>query len=87
MHASGKLETGENTYAADDYRTPVRVLQAVPKAGDLPPSSSLLQIEKNDDIKFRVFQKRSSRGYILRVWNTADTDIQTNIFSICQLLG
>jgi len=66
--------------AADDYRTPVRVLQAVPKAGDLPPSSSLLQIEKNDDIQISAFFKSEVHdGYILRVWNTADTDIQTNI--------
>jgi mannosylglycerate hydrolase len=66
--------------AADDYRTPVRILQAVPKAGTLPPTNSLIKIEKNDALQISAFFKSDIHdGYILRIWNTDQTTVESKI--------
>ncbi|MFI4912357.1 MAG: alpha-mannosidase [Sedimentisphaeraceae bacterium JB056] len=63
---------------ADDYRTPVRVLQGVPKDGAAAPSASLIDINPSDKLSVSAFYKDAD-GYILRVYNSADCDIDSQI--------
>lgn len=64
---------------ADDFRTPVRILQGVPTSGKLAPTLSLIEIE-NPKIQVSAFYKSAAAdGYILRLWNSGNLTQKTGI--------
>ena len=67
-------------HMADDYRTPVRIIQGVPKEGTIKPTSSLIEIEKNNHIQVSAFYKSQDEdGYILRIWNGGTAEVTSQI--------
>ncbi|AQQ70157.1 Mannosylglycerate hydrolase [Limihaloglobus sulfuriphilus] len=65
---------------SDDFRGPVRVLQGVPKAGELSAEQSLIQISPAESMQVSAFfWSRESKGYILRLWNAAETSVEAKI--------
>ena len=79
----GSWDTAQIPRMADDFRTPVRIIQGVPTSGRLAPSSSLIEIE-NSEIQVSAFYKsEEAEGYILRLWNSADSARETRlVFSV-----
>ena len=78
-HKGGWREGGVQQ-TADDYRTPVRIIQGVPKAGALPPTSSLVTIEENQALEVSAFYKSvEAGGYVLRIWNSSDKTVASNV--------
>ena len=78
-HRGGWRE-GEIHLTADDYRTPVRIIQGVPKTGGLPPSSSLIAIEASHQIQVSAFYKSAEAdGYVLRIWNCSAETVASNV--------
>jgi len=78
-HQGGWREGGIHL-AADDYRTPVRVIQGVPKTGTFPPSSSLVTIEATQALQVSAFYKSvEAGGYVLRLWNCSDQTVVSNV--------
>ena len=78
-HKGGWQEGGVHL-TADDYRTPVRVIQGVPKAGALPPSSSIVSIEESQSLEVSAFYKIvEAGGYVLRLWNSSDQTVASNV--------
>lgn len=64
---------------ADDFRTPVRVLQGVPKVGQLPVKHSLLEIEKNKEIQVSALCRTKEGAAILRLWNSSAEPVKTKL--------
>lgn len=62
------------------YKTPVRIIQGVPKKGKLPVTYSAIEIDEAKYIKLSAFYyDKESHGYVLRLWNCNNKDIKTNI--------
>lgn len=75
----GGWDTAQIPQLADDFRTPVRILQGVPTSGKLPSTLSLMEIG-NPEIQVSAFYKsEQADGYILRLWNSAASDRETSI--------
>jgi len=64
---------------ADDFRTPVRVLQGVPKGGTLPVKNSLMEIEKNGEIQVSALYRTEDGATILRLWNSSSEPVKTRL--------
>ena len=71
---AGDWREGAVMQAAYDFNTPWRIIQGVPKPGELPVTQSLLTITPNDHVRFAALcQSEDRAAYLLRVWNSADT--------------
>ncbi|QHI68002.1 alpha-mannosidase [Tichowtungia aerotolerans] len=66
-------------WEADDFRTPVRVLQGVPKPGILPPKQSLLEIEENRNVQISALYRTEEGATVLRLWNSAPEPVKTKL--------
>ncbi|QHI69929.1 glycoside hydrolase family 38 C-terminal domain-containing protein [Tichowtungia aerotolerans] len=62
---------------ADDFRTPVRVLQGVPKSGTLAPKLSLLEIAEERSIQVSALYRAEDGATVLRLWNSASEPVET----------
>ena len=75
----GSWDTAQIPQMADDFRTPVRILQGVPTPGQRAPSGSLIEVE-NQVIQVSAFYKsKEADGYILRLWNSASSPQMTRV--------
>ncbi len=73
----GGWDTAQIPRMADDFRTPVRILQGVPTPGRLAPTLSLIEIG-NPEIQVSAFYKsEQAGGYILRIWNSSNSAQKT----------
>ena len=64
---------------ADDFRSPVRVLQGVPKVGKLPVKHTLVEIEKNEEIQVSALCRTEDGATILRLWNSSSEPVETKL--------
>ena len=78
MHEGSWNDAGIHLLA-DDFRTPVRIIQGVPKPGTLPPKHSMFEIEHVDKIQIAAFYQSENDGMILRLWNNSDEPVKTKI--------
>jgi alpha-mannosidase len=63
-----------------DYKVPQRIVQGVPKRGDLLPSQSLITVSANDYLQFSaLYKSQNHEGYILRLWNSSNKLVDTDI--------
>jgi mannosylglycerate hydrolase len=66
----GDWRAGEVLREAYDHKVPMRVLQGVPKEGELPPAQSLIEIEPAGALQVSALcQSEDKKARILRVWN------------------
>ncbi len=77
-HSGGWDDAGVH-WMADDFRTPVRVLQGVPKVGKLPVKHSLLEIEKNGEVQISALCRTEEGTTVLRLWNSSSEPVQTQL--------
>ncbi|OHB59036.1 MAG: hypothetical protein A2Y12_18340 [Planctomycetes bacterium GWF2_42_9] len=76
----GNWDQGGIHLAADSFRLPMRAIQGVSKKGLLPLTQSLFILEPAEDIQVSAFYKSSlAGGYILRLWNTKNKDVNAKI--------
>jgi hypothetical protein len=78
LHA-GSWDTAGIHLEADDFRTPVRVLQGVPKPGTLGPRHSLLEIEENWKVQVSALYRTEDGATILRLWNSSAAPVETKV--------
>jgi hypothetical protein len=64
---------------AQDYKTPFRVIQGVPKQGELPATDSLVRIVPAEHVQLSAFYRNEQGAYILRVWNSSDKPVDAMI--------
>ena len=75
---NGGWQEGGVPMAANDYRTPVRIIQGVSKTGDLPATASLVMIGASHALEVSAFYKTTD-GYILRIWNTTRETVSSPV--------
>ncbi len=75
----GSWDTAGIHLEADDFRAPVRVLQGVPKPGNLPVKQSLLEIEENEKIQVSALYRTEDGATILRLWNSSSAPVETKL--------
>ncbi|MFA6426715.1 MAG: glycoside hydrolase family 38 C-terminal domain-containing protein [Phycisphaerae bacterium] len=65
---------------AQDFKIPYRIIQGVPKQGQLPATQSLLTINPSQHIHVSAFYRQTDgKGYILRLWNSSSQAVKANI--------
>lgn len=73
---AGDWKSGKVLQEAYDHKVPMRVLQGVPKEGNLPPTQSLFTIEPQADVCLSACcQSEDGKAYILRVWNCTEEKV------------
>ena len=75
---NGGWQSGGVHLAANDYRTPVRIIQGVPKPGALPATASLVTIDASLALEVSAFYKAPG-GYILRIWNSTPETVSSAV--------
>ena len=76
----GNWQQGGVHLLADAFRLPLRAIQGVPKQGQLPSTDSLFILEPSEDIQISAFYKSTQAGgYILRLWNTKNKDVEAKL--------
>lgn len=61
---------------ADDFRVPIRAMQAVAKPGDLPSCYTMLDIAPSENIQVSAFyESKEADGYVLRLFNITDAPV------------
>jgi len=76
----GNWEDGKVIAQADDFKTPQRIIQGVPKSGSLIATNSMLSITPAEHIHFSAFYKtEKENSYILRVWNSHSAPVVGSI--------
>jgi len=79
MHP-GDWRQGQVINEARDFNTPWRIIQGVPKPGKLPVTGSIITITPCEHVHLSGFYRSSDRrGYVLRLWNSADKPIRAAI--------
>jgi alpha-mannosidase len=76
---AGSWDAAGIHWMADDFRTPVRVLQGVPRVGKLPVKQSMLEIEKNREIQVSALCRTEDGATVLRLWNSASEPVETKL--------
>lgn len=77
---AGDWQTGDVMTEAQDFNTPWRIIQGVPKPGDQPLTQSLIRIGPEDRVRLSAFYQSADRqGYILRLWNCSDSPVKATI--------
>ena len=74
----GDWQKGNVMNHAYEFNTPWRIIQGVPKKGELPVSDSLISIQPDKSIHLSAFYK-SDDGYIIRLWNSTDKNVEALI--------
>ena len=78
MVHSGDWRQGNIMNHAYEFNTPWRIIQGVPKSGELPVSDSVISIQPDDKVHLSAFYKNEN-GYILRIWNSSDNQVTASI--------
>lgn len=76
---SGNWDKAGIHLLADDFRTPVRVLQGVPKTGTLPAKHSVLELGQDQKIQVSAFYRAEDGGTVLRLWNSSAKPVETKL--------
>ncbi len=76
---SGNWDKAGIHLLADDFRTPVRVLQGVPKPGTLPAKHSVLELGQDQKIQVSAFYRAEDGGTVLRLWNSSAKPVETRL--------
>jgi len=68
---------------SQDYKIEQRILQGIPKKGELPCSNSFISVSPNENIHISALYKmKNSKNYILRIWNSSNESVDTKISSM-----
>lgn len=77
---AGNWAAGRVLLEAEDFKTPLRVLQAVPKAGERPATDSFLTLSPVEHVHVSALYKdKESNGYILRLWNSSPAPVAATL--------
>lgn len=80
MFHTGDWRKGKVLNEAADFNTPWRVLQGVPKPGELPVTLSMLSVAPAEHVHLSALcQADDGKGYILRLWNSSDKTVEAKI--------
>jgi len=76
MPHTGDWQQGGVQNEALDFVTPWRIIQGVPVEGSLPVTQSLISVTPSEQVHLSAFcQAEDGNGFILRLWNSADTTV------------
>lgn len=71
---------GQVAQESEDFKTPWRIIQGVPKPGTAPVTQSLIGIEPADCIRLSALcQTEDGEAFLLRVWNSSDEKKRTRL--------
>jgi len=77
---AGNWKSGHVLQEAYSHKVPIRVLQGVPKSGDLPVKQSFLELSPAKDMMVSACcQSEDGRAYILRVWNVTERPVSAKL--------
>ena len=80
---SGNCSHGSIYNMSQDYKIEQRILQGIPKKGDLPCSNSFITVTPNENIHISaLYKKKDSKNYVLRIWNSSNESVETKISSM-----
>ena len=69
---------GDILAQAQDFKIGQRIIQGIPKSGELAASNSFITVTPAEHVHFSALYK-SEDGYILRLWNSLDKSVQASI--------
>lgn len=71
---------------ANEFNTPWRIIQGLPKPGELPVSQSLISITPTEHVHLAAFyQSEDGKGYTLRLWNSSDAPVTATLSSTLKI--
>jgi len=78
----GDWREGGVALEAEEFNTPWRIIQGVPKPGEFPVTRSMFSIAPADRVRLSaLYQGRGGSYYVLRVWNSASEPLEAEIRS------
>ncbi|MEN8255998.1 MAG: glycoside hydrolase family 38 C-terminal domain-containing protein, partial [Verrucomicrobiota bacterium] len=81
MHG-GDLSKANVFNVSQDYKVEQRILQGVPKAGQMPASGSFINIAPSEHVHVSALYKaEDNKRYILRIWNSGTEPVNARIGS------
>jgi mannosylglycerate hydrolase len=82
----GDWKKGVVKLHSQDFKVPMRIIQGVPKPGELPCLASFLKLSPVEHVHFSALYKLDNeKKYVLRLWNSSDEDVDVSIESLMAL--